>query len=176
VFNASVALGAPVWKLTRKADTVMFCLSKGLGAPVGSLLVGKADVIDRGRLYRKALGGGMRQAGILAAAGLIALEQNPAKLANDHGNAKFLAQAVAQIPGFKINPADVQTNIVISDITGTGMTSRELSTLLRRHGVLADGVGPDQLRFVTHLDVNRQQCERAVEMVASALGAKATPA
>ena len=118
----------------------------------------------------------MRQAGILAAAGLIALEQNPAKLANDHGNAKFLAQAVAQIPGFKINPADVQTNIVISDITGTGMTSRELSTLLRRHGVLADGVGPDQLRFVTHLDVNRQQCERAVEMVASALGAKATPA
>ena len=153
VFNASVALGAPVWKLTRKAD-----------------------VIDRGRLYRKALGGGMRQAGILAAAGLIALEQNPAKLANDHGNAKFLARAVAQIPGFKINPKKVQTNIVISDITGTGMTSRELSALLRRHGVLADGVGPDQLRFVTHLDVNRQQCERAVEMVASALGAKATPA
>jgi threonine aldolase len=154
----------------------MFCLSKGLGAPVGSLLLGKAELIDRGRRYRKALGGGMRQAGILAAAGLIALEQNPSKLANDHGNAKFLAQAVAQIPGFKINPARVQTNIVICDITGTGMTSRELSTLLRRHGVLADGVGPDQLRFVTHLDVNRQQCERAVEMVASALGAKATPA
>jgi threonine aldolase len=176
VFNASVALGAPVAKLTAKADTVMFCLSKGLGAPVGSLLVGKADVIDRGRRYRKALGGGMRQAGILAAAGLIALEQNPSKLANDHRNAKFLAQAVGQIPGFKINPAKVQTNIVICDITSTGMTSRELSTLLRRHGVLADGVGPDQLRFVTHLDVDREQCERAVEKVASALGAKATPA
>ena len=176
VFNASVALAAPVAKLTGKADTVMFCLSKGLGAPVGSLLVGKAAVIDHGRLYRKALGGGMRQAGILAAAGLIALERNPSKLANDHGNAKFLAQALAQIPGFKINPEKVQTNIVICDIAATGMTSCELSTLLRKHGVLADGVGPDQLRFVTHLDVNRQQCERAVEMVASALGAKPTPA
>jgi len=154
----------------------MFCLSKGLGAPVGSMLVGKADVIDRGRLYRKALGGGMRQAGILAAAGLIALEQNPPKLANDHANAKLLAKAVAQVPGFKINPAKVQTNIVICDVTGTGMKSAQLSALLRKHGVLADGVGPDQLRFVTHLDVNREQCERAVEIVASAIGAKATPA
>jgi threonine aldolase len=172
IFNASVALGVPVAQLTAKADTVMFCLSKGLGAPVGSMLVGKADVIDRGRLYRKALGGGMRQAGILAAAGLIALEENPPKLANDHANAKFLAQALAQVPGFKLNPAKVQTNIVISDITGTGMTSRELSALLRRHGVLADGVGPDQLRFVTHLDVDRELCERALEIVASALGAK----
>ena len=176
IFNASIALGVPVAELTTKADTVMFCLSKGLGAPVGSMLVGKADVIDRGRLYRKALGGGMRQAGILAAAGLIALEQNPSKLANDHANAKFLAQTVAQIPGFKLNPAKVQTNIVIYDITDTGMTSRELSTLLRKYGVLADGVGPDQLRFVTHLDVNREQCEQAVEIVASALGAKASPA
>ena len=176
IFNASVALAVTVAELTAKADTVMFCLSKGLGAPVGSMLVGKADVIDRGRLYRKALGGGMRQAGILAAAGLIALEENPSKLANDHANAKFLAQAVAQIPGFKINPAKVQTNIVICDITGTGMKSSELSTVLRKHGVLADGVGPDQLRFVTHLDVNREQCERAIEIVALALGAKATPA
>ena len=176
IFNASIALGVPVAELTTKADTVMFCLSKGLGAPVGSMLVGKADVIDRGRLYRKALGGGMRQAGILAAAGLIALEQNPSKLAKDHANAKFLAQTVAQIPGFKLNPAKVQTNIVICDITDTGMTSRELSTLLRKYGVLADGVGPDQLRFVTHLDVNREQCEQAVEIVASALGAKASPA
>jgi len=176
IFNAAVALGISVAQLTAKADTVMFCLSKGLGAPVGSLLVGKGDAIDRGRIYRKALGGGMRQAGVLAAAGLVALEQNPSKLANDHANAKFLAQVAAQIPGFKINPAKVQTNIVICDITGTAMTSAQLSALLRRHGVLADGVGPDQLRFVTHLDVNRDQCERAMEIVASALGAKATPA
>jgi threonine aldolase len=176
IFNASVALGVPVAQLTAKADTVMFCLSKGLGAPVGSMLVGKADVIDRGRLYRKALGGGMRQAGILAAAGLIALEENPPKLANDHANAKFLAQAVAQIPGFKLNPVKVQTNIVICDITGTGMTSSELSGLLRKHGVLVSGVGPDQLRFVTHLDVDREQCQQAIETVAAALGAKATTA
>jgi len=172
IFNASVALGVPVDRLTAKADTVMFCLSKGLGAPVGSMLVGKPDVIDRGRLYRKALGGGMRQAGILAAAGLIALEENPPKLAQDHANANFLAQAAAQIPGFKLNPAKVQTNIVICEITGTGMTSAQLSALLRRHGVLANGVGPDQLRFVTHFDVNREQCARAVEVVAMALGAK----
>jgi threonine aldolase len=176
IFNASVALGVPVAQLTAKADTVMFCLSKGLGAPVGSMLVGKADVIDRGRLYRKALGGGMRQAGVLAAAGLIALQHSPSKLAGDHANAKILAQAAAQIPGFKLNPANVQTNIVICDITGTSMTSRELSALLRNYGVLADGVGPDQLRFVTHLDVSRMECEKAAAILASALGAPATPA
>ena len=94
VFNAAVALGIPVAQLTAKADTVMFCLSKGLGAPVGSLLVGSAELMDRGRIYRKALGGGMRQAGILAAAGLIALEQGPQKLAQDHTNARFLAEGL----------------------------------------------------------------------------------
>jgi threonine aldolase len=139
------------------------------------MLVGKADVIDRGRLYRKALGGGMRQAGILAAAGLIALEANPPKLAHDHANAKLLAEGVAQIPGFKLNSTWVHTNIVICDITGIGVTSAQLSALLRRHGVLANGVGPDQLRFVTHLDVSREQCERAVEIVAMALGTQTNP-
>ena len=173
IFNASVALGIPVDKLTAKADTVMFCLSKGLGAPVGSLLVGSAGQIDRGRLYRKALGGGMRQAGILAAAGLIALEQNPAKLAGDHGNAKFLAKGLAQIPGFKIDPAKVQTNIVICDISGSGMTSAELSQRLRERGVLANGVGPYAIRFVTHLDVSREQCAQALTVVASVCGAMA---
>jgi threonine aldolase len=111
VFNAAIALGMPVAQLTAKADTVMFCLSKGLGAPVGSLLVGSAEMMDRARIYRKALGGGMRQAGILAAAGLIALEQGPQKLVQDHANAKFLAEGLAQIPGIKIDPAKVQTNI-----------------------------------------------------------------
>jgi threonine aldolase len=167
VFNASVALGIPVAKLTGKADTVMFCLSKGLGAPVGSLLVGKADAIDRGRIYRKALGGGMRQAGILAAAGLIALEQGPAKLAQDHANAKFLAEGLAQIPGLKIDAMKVQTNILICDISGTGMTSGELSQKLAAHNVLANGVGPQLIRFVTHLDVSREQCAEALEIVRS---------
>lgn len=165
VFNASVALGIPVAKLTAKTDTVMFCLSKGLGAPVGSLLVGKADVIDRGRIYRKALGGGMRQAGVLAAAGLIALEQGPHKLAQDHANAKFLAEGLAQIPGIKIDPAKVHTNILICDISGTGTTSSELSQKLAARNVRANGVGPQLIRFVTHLDVSREQCTEALEIV-----------
>jgi threonine aldolase len=172
VFNAAVALGIDVAKLSAKADTVMFCLSKGLGAPVGSLLVGGAEMIDRGRNYRKALGGGMRQAGILAAAGLIALEQGPEKLTQDHANAKFLAQGLAEIPGVKIDPAKVQTNILICDISGTGMTSTELSGKLASHNVLANGVGPTLIRFVTHLDVSREQCAQALNIVASICGGK----
>ena len=172
VFNASVALGVPVDRLTAKADTVMFCLSKGLGAPVGSMLVGKADVIDRGRIYRKALGGGMRQAGILAAAGLIALEEGPQKLANDHANAKFLAEGLAQIPGFKIDPAKVQTNIIICDITETGKTSGEISCALAGRKVLANGVGADLLRLVTHLDVSREKCAQALAKVEEVCGVK----
>jgi threonine aldolase len=170
VFNAAVALGVPVAQLTAKADTVMFCLSKGLGAPVGSLLLGSAELMDRGRIYRKALGGGMRQAGILAAAGLIALEQGPPKLGQDHANARFLAEGLAQIPGIKIAPSKVQTNILICDVSGTGMTSDELSRRLGERNVLANGVGPQLIRFVTHLDVSREQCAQALEIVASVCG------
>jgi threonine aldolase len=174
VFNAAVALGIPVAQLTAKADTVMFCLSKGLGAPVGSLLVGSAELIDRGRIVRKALGGGMRQAGILAAAGLIALEQGPEKLKIDHANAKFLAEGLAQIPGVKIDPAQVSTNILICDITGTGMTSSELSRKLLERNVLANGVGPKLLRFVTHIDVNRDQCAEAFRVMTDICGGALT--
>jgi len=173
IFNAAVKLDIPVAQLTAKADTVMFCLSKGLGAPVGSLLVGSAELIDRGRLYRKALGGGMRQAGILAAAGLIALEHGPQKLAQNHADAQFLAQGLAQIPGFKIDPAKVQTNILMCDVTGTGMTSDELSRKLAERNVLANGVGPQYIRLVTHLDVNRAQCAQALEVIASVCGVRA---
>ncbi len=172
VFNASVALGIPVDRLTAKADTVMFCLSKGLGAPVGSLLVGKADIIDRGRIYRKALGGGMRQAGILAAAGLIALEEGPRKLATDHANAKFFAEGLAKIRGIKIDPAKVHTNIVICDIAATGMTSGEMSCALAGRKVLANGVNPQLIRFVTHLDVSREQCAQALAVVGEVCAAK----
>jgi len=167
IFNAAVALAEPVARLTAKADTVMFCLSKGLGAPVGSLLVGSVEQMDRGRIYRKALGGGMRQAGILAAAGLIALEQGPARLACDHANARFLAAGLAVIPGLQIDLAFVQTNILICDVSGTGMTSFELAQKLARCGVLANGVSPSLIRFVTHLDVSREQCARALEIVAT---------
>ena len=167
VFNAAVALGIPVAKLTAKADTVMFCLSKGLGAPVGSLLVGSAQMMDRGRIYRKALGGGMRQAGILAAAGLIALEQGPPKLAQDHGNAKYLAEGLGHIRGFKIDPAKVQTNIVMCDVPGIAMTASELAHKLERNGVRASAYGPQLIRFVTHVDVKREQCAEALEIIAS---------
>ena len=173
IFNAAVALGMAVAQLTAKADTVMFCLSKGLGAPVGSLLVGSAEMMDRGRIYRKALGGGMRQAGILAAAGLIALEQGPQKLEQDHANARFLAEGLAAIPGLRIDPGKVQTNILMCDVTGSGMTSDELSRKLAEQKVLANGVGPQFIRFVTHLDVNREQCARALEIIAAVCEAKA---
>lgn len=171
VFNAAVALDIPVAKLTARADTVMFCLSKGLGAPVGSLLLGTAEHMDRGRIYRKALGGGMRQAGIVAAAGLIALEQNPQRLKIDHENAAFLAEGLAQVPGFKIDPAKVQTNIVICDATATGITADELSRRVHARGVLANSVNAQLIRFVTHLDVDREQCAHALEIVASVTGA-----
>ncbi|MGO9518461.1 MAG: beta-eliminating lyase-related protein, partial [Candidatus Korobacteraceae bacterium] len=141
-------------------------------APVGSLLVGSAELMDRGRIYRKALGGGMRQAGILAAAGLIALEQGPQKLAQDHANARFLAEGLAQIPGIKINPDNVQTNILICDVSGTGMTSTELSRKLAERNVLANGVNPQLIRFVTHLDVSREQCAQALEIIASICNVK----
>jgi threonine aldolase len=172
VFNAAIALGMPVAQLTVKADTVMFCLSKGLGAPVGSLLLGSAKMMDRARIYRKALGGGMRQAGILAAAGLIALEQGPQKLAQDHANAKFLAEGLAKIPGIKIDAAKVQTNILICDTSGSGITGADLSRKLAERNVLASAYGPYIIRFVTHLDVNREQCSQALGILAAVCGGR----
>src|SRR6204780_4903443 len=112
IFNAAVALGKSVAEITRKFDSVMFCLSKGLGAPVGSLLVGSHDFIKQARIHRKVLGGGMRQAGVLAAAGLIALEKMPARLHEDHANAHFLAEGLARMPGVRVDMKKVQTNIV----------------------------------------------------------------
>jgi threonine aldolase len=115
----------------------------------------------------------MRQAGILAAAGLIALEQGPQKLQQDHSNAKFLAAGLAEIAGVKIDPAKVQTNILICDISATGMSSGELSQKLAARNVLANGVGPQLIRFVTHLDVSREQCAAAFEAVAAACARQA---
>ena len=165
VFNASVALGKPVAEITHKFDSVMFCLSKGLGAPVGSLLVGSKPFITQAKIYRKSLGGGMRQAGVLAAAGLIALEQMPKRLHLDHENAKFLAQGLARVPGIKVDPAKVITNIVICDISGTGMISADFSRKLAEKNVLCGSVNNELVRFVTHLDVDRAGCERAVDVV-----------
>jgi threonine aldolase len=171
VFNAATALGVSVAELTRGFDTVMFCLSKGLGAPVGSMLVGSRALIDEARAHRKALGGGMRQAGILAAAGLIALEEMPRRLHEDHANARLLAEAVAQVEGVEIDLATVQTNIVIFTLRDGG--APEFVAALKQRGVASSAIGTHQVRFVTHFDVSREECEQAarasVEVLEDAL-------
>jgi threonine aldolase len=166
VFNAAVATDTPVSRIVRDADSVMFCLSKGLGAPVGSLLVSTAEAITRARQYRKRLGGGMRQAGVLAAAALIALQDSPQRLHEDHQNARYLANRLFGIPGIKIDVARVRTNIVIFDISGLELTTAQFSAELKSRGLLANGITPTHMRLVTHLDVSRVQCERAAEILA----------
>ena len=162
IFNASVALGVDVKTLTRGFDTIMFCLSKGLGAPVGSMVVGSADLMEQARIYRKALGGGMRQAGVLAAAGLIALEEMPARLHQDHANARLLAETLSNIEGVSIDLDAVETNIVIFRVTGT-LSASELVARLKARGVLTSTIGPDTIRLVTHHDVSRAACITAAE-------------
>ena len=162
IFNASTALGVDVKTLTRGFDTVMFCLSKGLGAPVGSMLVGSAELMERARIYRKALGGGMRQAGVLAAAGLIALEKMPARLHEDHANARLLAEALAQMEGVAVDLDTVETNIVIFRLNG-GLSAAEVVARLKARGILAGTVGTNAIRLVTHHDVDRAACVKAAE-------------
>ena len=161
IFNASVALNESVADLTRHCDSVMVTLSKGLGAPAGSILLGKKDFIDEARIWRKRLGGGMRQIGILAAAGLIALEDGPKRLSEDHENARALAEGIANIDGIAIDVEKVVTNIVIFDITATGKTSAEIVAALKESSILAVGFG-DLIRMVTHLDVSRQDIENTL--------------
>ena len=170
IFNAAVALGKPVAEISRKADSVMFCLSKGLGAPVGSLLVGSRAFVDQARVYRKSLGGGMRQAGVLAAAGMIALEKMPARLGEDHANAKFLAAGLAEVPGIRLDTSKVATNILVFNVAGTGMTAFDISKKLAAQGVLASGIDAEQIRMVTHMDVDRAGCTRALEAVQAICG------
>ena len=174
VFNAATALGISVAKLTRGFDTAMFCLSKGLGAPVGSMLVGSKQGIEQARIHRKALGGGMRQAGVLAAAGLIALHEMPKRLAEDHANARLLAEAVAvHSKVAEIDLEGVQTNIVIFKLRGkdvhSGGDAAAFSAALKQKGVLVSSIGPHAIRFVTHYDVDRSACEKAAAIVSEEL-------
>ena len=170
IFNAACHLNRPVRELAAPADTVMFCLSKGLGAPVGSMLVGATDAIARGRLYRKRLGGAMRQVGVLAAAGLIALEEMPNRLGEDHANARFLAGELAKLSGLKVHLERVQTNIVVFDISATGLNADEFNARLKAHGVLMnDASTPREVRAVTHFDVTREECSQAAKAVAEML-------
>jgi len=163
VFNAACALGVEVERIARTVDSMCFCLSKGLGAPVGSVLVGPSDLIYEARFARKALGGGMRQAGVLAAAGLVALDETPPLLAEDHRNARFLAEALAEIPGLSVDLDAVETNIIFVDVADASALRSRLA---------AEGVGvsgsESRLRLVTHRDVDRAQCEQALQVVRNA--------
>jgi threonine aldolase len=169
VFHASATTGVAVAEITREVDSVMFCLSKGLGAPVGSMLVGTRDAISLGRSYRKRLGGGMRQVGILGAAGLIALEEMPKRLHEDHENARLLAAALGRIAGVRVT--EPQTNIVIFDVAATGVAPAELSARLKERGIIINPVTSTGtlMRAVTHYDVGRAGCEKAAEAVAQVL-------
>jgi len=171
VFNAAAALNLTVADITRGFDTVSFCLSKGLGAPVGSILVGSQAHIDKARIFRKALGGGMRQAGILAAAGLIALEEMPALLPIDHANAKLLAEAVATSPNADIDLASVQTNIVLFTLKNEG-DAPALVSALKAEGILCSAIGQHSVRLVTHHQITRQDCEHTAETLVKLLSSK----
>lgn len=162
IFNASLASGVPVRDYAACADSVMFCLSKGLSAPVGSMLAADAGTIEFGRRLRKALGGGMRQVGILAAPGLIALTRMPARLGEDHARAKRLAEAVHALPGVRLEPADVQTNIVIFGFEHPALSAARLVARLKEKGILALTVSGG-IRMVTHKDVGDADVDRAIE-------------
>jgi threonine aldolase len=168
VFNAAVAEGVSVAKLTSGFATVSFCLSKGLGAPVGSVLVGSREHIEKARVFRKALGGGMRQAGVLAAAGILALEEGPGLLAADHAHARMIAEAVAGCEGVEIDLDSVQTNIVIFTLTDEG-DAPGLVARLKDAGVLSSAIGPHQVRLVTHSQVSSAQCEQVAEVLVKLL-------
>jgi threonine aldolase len=170
VFNAATYLKEDVADMTKKFDSVQFCLSKGLGAPVGSMIVGTRDFIERCRSIRKMLGGGMRQAGVLAAAGLLALEQGPKRLQDDHDKAHVLALRLAELPGIMLNARTVQTNIVIFGVKKSGLSSSAFLSKLADRQVLAVPVDGERVRMVTHLDVTEQEVEEAADAVQDILG------
>jgi len=176
IFNAAVALGKSVAEITRKLDSVMFCLSKGLGAPVGSLLVGSHDFIKQAHIRRKMLGGGMRQVGVLAAAGLIALEESPKRLHLDHENAQHLAKGLAAIKGIALDPARVLTNIVIFDVRSTSRTAAEICEQLAGKNVLCSATEKYSVRMVTHCDVDRGSIDVALSAIAQVVAEKAPAA
>jgi len=165
VFNASQASGIPVYEYASIGDSIMFCLSKGLSAPVGSVLVGPQDFIDQARRVRKALGGGMRQVGILAAAGIVALDEMVSRLGEDHERAKKLAHGIYDLPGIDLNVEHVETDIIIFGFDHPGMSADEFIAKLEERGVLALVTPAKDIRFVTHKDVDDEDVERAIAAI-----------
>jgi threonine aldolase len=169
IFNAAIVLKRDVAEIASLFDSVMFCLSKGLGAPVGSMLLGSREFIDRAIPIRRMLGGGMRQVGVLAAAGLVALEKMRDRLSEDHDKAQFLAKGLTEIQGVAIDRERVQTNIIVFDISDTGMTTAEIAAKLKQRRVLANGINDRQMRMVTHKDVSLSDCEIALSAIREAV-------
>jgi len=169
VFNAAVALNVDVKELTRYVDSVMFCLSKGLSAPIGSLVAGDEELVERARKWRKMLGGGMRQAGVIAAPGIIALERMVDRLKEDHDNARVLAEGLARIRGVSIDLETVQTNIVRYDIAGLGMNPKQFVSKLGEYGVKVIGSGTwgsgTGMRMVTHRMISREDIEYTLSVI-----------
>jgi threonine aldolase len=163
LMNACVALGVSASAYTRHLSSCTLCLSKGLGAPIGSVVAGSVELIETARRYRKMFGGGMRQVGIIAAAGLYAIEHNIERLAEDHANAKYLAGQLAGMPGIEIDPDEIETNLVIFRITREGLTAAELVAAMAAEGVAFFDTAPDKCRMVTHLDVSHDEVARAVD-------------
>lgn len=163
LFNAAVALGVPAREIARHADSVSFCLSKGLGAPAGSMLCGGAAFRERALRFRKMLGGGMRQVGILAAAGIFALERNVERLAEDHARARRLAEGLAGTKGLDVRPEDVETNMVMADVEG--QSADDLARRAEARGVRFLAMSRRRVRFVTHLDVDDAGIETAIRVI-----------
>jgi threonine aldolase len=178
VFNAAVALGVDVREITQHVESVQFCLSKGLAAPVGSMLAGRADFIRRARRARKMLGGGMRQAGIIAAAGIVALTEMVPRLAEDHANARRLARGLVGLPGVRLDLDTVQTDIVIFELDRPDGSAEQLVAALRQRGVLLGNMGRGRVRAVTHYGISEADVDRALDAIAAVLAApvEATPA
>jgi len=162
IFNAAVALNLDVREFTRHVDTLMFCLSKGLSAPIGSLVVGEREFIGRARKCRKMLGGGMRQAGVIAAPGIIAIEKMVERLKDDHGNAQLLAAGLSKIEGIAVDLSRVQTNIVLYDVSGLRVDGKSWVTELNKHGVKAGAQELGRVRMVTHRGIEKEDIEHAL--------------
>jgi threonine aldolase len=165
IFNAAVALDVSVKDYMKNVDSIQFCLSKGLSCPVGSMVVGSTEFIEAARKKRKMLGGGMRQAGIIAAPGIVALNSMIGRLKEDHQNAKRLANAVSMLDSMKIDLTTVQTNIVVADITRTGLTADEFADRAKQKGLLVSTFGPFLVRFVTHYGIVEADIDKTVGIV-----------
>ena len=172
LLNASVASGVPAAQITQYFDSCTLCLSKGLGAPVGSVIAASAEFIKPALRYRKMFGGAMRQAGILAAAGIYALEHNVERLAEDHHHAKLLAERICHARGVRLNPQEVETNILFLqlDLDEARLDAYGLMQAMRDRGVIVSAASPTTMRLVTHLDVTRKQIEEAANVICSILG------